>query len=416
MVIAWLRGRSTLPLWILAPPAWVSLEAVLPNIFPIYMAHAWSWQPLWIQAAEIGGVTMVSAIMVAINAGLYTLAQRWWATRVIDRPAAIFTASLLMVVPTYGAIRIAQIESRMEAAPKRRIGVVQGNMSIRQMADRRWRPEILRAQQRKSQELEAQGAQLVVWGETAYPNSGVFKRQSTHEPPEGDPWRVHQDFTVPVVVGAVTRDATRKAPYPWNTALLIDSDGQILAMYDKVYRLIFGEYIPLVDPMWYLSIVPSASHLEQGDGPSVMELGDDRLGPFICYEDILPRYVRQTALQRVHVFVNLTNDAWFGKTAEPAQHLGLAVFRTVEHRRPMVRAVNTGISAYVDPTGRVVTKTGVTDPDIEGPQPPDGFVAEVPMMDPARQTIYGLTGESWNGLCVVSILFMGWRGRPRDAA
>ena len=102
-----------------------------------------------------------------------------------------------------------------------------------------------------------------------------------------------------------------------------------------------------------------------------LSLGADICWP-ICYEDILPRFVRDAANQRVHVFVNLTNDAWFGLTHEPMQHLGLAVFRTVEHRKGLVRAVNTGVSTYIDPTGRAVHKTRATDPDTQGPQPVDG--------------------------------------------
>ena len=141
-------------------------------------------------------------------------------------------------------------------------------------------------------------------------------------------------------------------------------------------------------------MVPSASHLEAGPGPKAIVLPDQngidvRLGPFICYEDILPRYVRETANQGVHLFVNLTNDAWFGKTHEPWQHLGLGVFRAVEHRKGLARAVNTGVSAYVDPTGRIVEALEVTDPDVDGRLRADGFVAEVPLMDPETQTLYG---------------------------
>jgi apolipoprotein N-acyltransferase len=91
------------------------------------------------------------------------------------------------------------------------------------------------------------------------------------------------------------------------------------------------------------------------------------------------------------------------------------VFRAVEHRKPLVRAVNTGVSVYVDPTGATHHRTRVTDPDVEGPQPPDGFVAEVPMMDAESWTPYGLTGELFNGLCIVGVGFMLTR-RRRDAA
>jgi apolipoprotein N-acyltransferase len=287
-------------------------------------------------------------------------------------------------------------------------------MSIRQMAHPQWRHKILRAQQRKTGELEAQGAEIALWGETAYPNHRAFTRQSTHDLPPEHPWRVHQDFSIPILLGTVTRDATGASPYPWNTAILIEEDGRIGDLYDKVYRLAFGEYAPLVDPEWYLQQIPSASHIEKGLGPGLIRWRDWRLGPFICYEDILPRFVRETANKDVHVFVNLTNDAWFGKTDEPMQHLGLAVFRTVEHRKAMVRAVNTGVSVYVDPTGAAHHATGVTDPDIEGPQPAEGFAVDVPMMDAHSRTPYGATGELFDALCIGGVLAMAWRRRRED--
>lgn len=413
---SFVHRRSGAPLLVVVPLAWVTTEALLPNIFPIYMALAWCWQPLWIQAAEIGGVTMVSGLMLAINTALYrVLRSRLVEGRLEMRAVAVFVA-LVVGVPAYGALRIAQVERRMAAAPKQSFAVVQGNMSIFEMRQMPLKVPILRKQQHMTAKLQAQGAQIALWGETAYPNPRAFTRQSTTDLPDESAWKVQREFDIPIVFGTVTRDATGRNKYPYNTAILLDGNGEIAGMYDKVYRLVFGEYIPVVDPDWYLSMVPNASHIAQGDGAGVLELGEWRLGPFICYEDILPRFVRDAANQRVHVFVNLTNDAWFGKTDEPWQHLGLGVFRTVEHRKGLVRSVNTGVSTYVDPTGRVVRATAVTDPDTEGPQPADGFLAEVPMMDPDSQTIYGMTGETFDALCVLGLVALGWRRRREPEA
>jgi len=417
-VIAWLRGRGA-SLLVVAPMAWVAMEAVLPNLFPIYMALGWCWQPLWIQTAELGGVTMVGATMVALNAALYRVVNAWVEQRRLDRRALVVSLAWLIGIPTYGAIRIAQVEEEMAAAPKLKIAAVQGNFSIMEMRRRQEKIPILRREQQLTAEYQAQGAQLAVWGETAYPNGLMFFRDSTHDLPDGHPWEVQRGFDIPVVFGTVTRDRTRREKFPYNTAIMLDGKGQVAGMYDKVYRLAFGEYAPLVDPEWYLSKIPNAAHIAKGKGPDVLEVETDsgtwRLGPFICYEDILPRFVRDAANQGVHVLVNLTNDAWFGKTHEPAQHLGLAVFRTVEHRKGMVRAVNTGISTYIDPTGRAVAKTEVTDPDTEGPQPAMGVLAEVPMMDPNSRTLYGITGELFNGLMVLGLVVIGWRTRGQGS-
>ena len=174
----------------------------------------------------------------------------------------------------------------------------------------------------------------------------------------------------------------------------------------------FGEYIPIVNPDWFIDLVPAAAHLNRGPGPGLLTWGEYRLGPLICYEDILPRFARATAAEGIHAFVNLTNDSWFGKTHEPAQHLGLAVFRAVEQRRDLVRAVNTGISAHVDAAGRVHHRTRVTDPDVEGPQPAEGFVADVAMIPPSRlTTVYARTGELFNALVWLSLILLTSRRR-----
>jgi apolipoprotein N-acyltransferase len=415
-LIAWLRGRGA-SLLVVAPMCWVAMEALLPNLFPIYMALGWCWQPLWIQTAELGGVTMVSATMVALNAALYRVVVVRLEERRIDRRALVVLAAWVVGLPTYGAIRIAQVEADMAAAPKLGIAAIQGNFSIMEMRNRESKLPILRRQQALTGKLQAEGAELAVWGETAYPFGNVFFRDSTTDLPLGNPRKVQQGFSIPIVFGTVTRDRSGRDKYPYNTAIMLDGQGRVAGMYDKVYRLAFGEYAPLVDPDWYLSVIPNAAHIAKGKGPGVLTVttptGTWRLGPFICYEDILPRFVREAANQDVHVLVNVTNDAWFGKTHEPAQHLGLAVFRTVEHRKGMVRAVNTGVSTYIDPTGKAIEKTRVTDPDIDGPQGADGLWARVPMMDPQARTLYGMTGELFDGLMVLGIVVMGWRTRGR---
>ena len=81
------------------------------------------------------------------------------------------------------------------------------------------------------------------------------------------------------------------------------------------------------------------SNFTPGKRPKILHLGKYKIGPMVCFEDILPQFGRKMAAEKPNVFINITNDAWFGDTAEPYQHLALAVFRTIEHRRPMVRAV-----------------------------------------------------------------------------
>jgi apolipoprotein N-acyltransferase len=212
------------------------------------------------------------------------------------------------------------------------------------------------------------------------------------------------------VFGAVTYSTEQE--HTWNSALVLHRDGTMGSRYDKVYPLPFGEAAPsFVDPSWYLQTIPNASHLNRGSEPGLLELDGLRFGPLICYEDVLPRYARRVADQGVHALLNLTNDSWFGQTTEQAGHLGLSVFRAVEHRRPLVRAVNAGVSAYVDPAGRIVTRTEVTDSDVDGYGHAEGFVADVPMVDPGRRTLYSRTGDVFALALVAGLVGLGWRRR-----
>src|SRR5690606_25990248 len=141
-------------------------------------------------------------------------------------------------------------------------------------------------------------------------------------------------------------------------------DGVVRGRYDKVYLGPLGERIPVVDPAWARGLVPGMAHTLAGlgperlsvvPGPSDSQAAPIALGPLLCYADVLSDYARQVAAHPggIEAFVNLTNDTWFGFTAEPWQHLTLAQFRAVEHRIPMLRAVTSGPSSLVDRAGRV---------------------------------------------------------------
>ncbi|MFO7567353.1 MAG: apolipoprotein N-acyltransferase [Enhygromyxa sp.] len=403
-------GRTTL---LLFPMAWAFVELLMStiSIFPVHMALSWAWQPLWIQTAELGGALAVSFVMVAINAALWELLRAYLERRELDRKLAAVAAAWLIGIPAYGWIRIKQVEAQMQDAPQLRFGVVQGNFGIETYSRSSMKPVILAEQQRVTAALQDEGAQVVLWGETAYPYAR-FSRQHETDLRPGDPRRIQKGFDVPVIVGLVTRDATGQNPYAWNTAWVLDRDGRWGDRYDKNYPLMFGEAAPPgLDPEWYLDKIPSASHLNRGDGPAAIEAAGYRFGALICYEDILGAFTREVAGEGVNAIVNLTNDSWFGKTREQAEHLGLAVYRAIEHRKPLLRSVNAGISAYVDPIGRVVEQTEVTDSDEDGYQGAEGFAVDVPMMPADQRTVYGLTGSLFGWLCGLGLFGFWARSR-----
>ncbi|MDP2317357.1 MAG: apolipoprotein N-acyltransferase [Pseudomonadota bacterium] len=413
--LAWLQRRTGRDVLLLAPLVWVAGEALAPHLFPTYSALLWCWHPEWLQVAELGGVTMVGAVQVAINAALYVVVRDAWPGVAGGRLHRVGLATLVVLLvgtPLYGAARMSAVDAMAAAAPHVRFGIVQGNHGIREWSRKATRPAVLFRLQAQSAVLEAQGAEILVWGENAYPHRKVLPRSGGSDFSALDPQRIRQGFTAPLVFGTLTADEA-VSPYAWNTAMVLAPDGTLGDHYDKNYPLLFGESAPLVDPAWYLANVKGASHINAGVDVDALRVGAWRLGPLICYEDILPRFARRVANQDVHVLVNLTSDTWFGRSTEQGQHLGLAVLRSIETRRAMVRAVNAGPSAVIDPAGRVVARTAVTDPDAKDAPPPvaDGLVVDVPMIDPAYRTPFARTGSLFDVLVVLGLVGLVGRGR-----
>jgi apolipoprotein N-acyltransferase len=120
----------------------------------------------------------------------------------------------------------------------------------------------------------------------------------------------------------------------------------------------FGEYVPLQRFFPFVKrLVPAAGDFASGESVKPLKLPDVSAGVLICFEVIFPELARLQIKNGAEILINMTNDAWFGRTGAPYQHLSMAVFRAVENRRPLVRAANTGISAFIGPTGKVLKNT-----------------------------------------------------------
>jgi apolipoprotein N-acyltransferase len=178
-------------------------------------------------------------------------------------------------------------------------------------------------------------------------------------------------------------------------------------MFDKVELLVFGETLPLVDTFpsiqrWFphsstFARGTSLRHLRMPDGTALL--------PMICYEDILPAFVRAMwrAAGPAEVLVNVTNDSWYGDTHEPRIHLALASFRSIETRRAMIRSTNTGISAVVDAVGRIVARTGQWTQET--------LVAQVPVIRDGGSPPYMRIGDTYGWLSGLAALALLLRGR-----
>jgi apolipoprotein N-acyltransferase len=402
-------GGGVLGITWLSAIVYVAVEMAVPYVFPFYLGITQGWVRPVIQIADITGPLGVSFLLLLVNGAIVDL--------VLKRRAALRRAgaavALLAACLVYGQIRIHQVEAARAAAPKLKVGVVQANIGIHE----KWRPHLAAQQlfvhQALSQELEKRGAELIVWPESSYPYA--FTRDQHADYPPGDQRRAKVGFKTPLLFGTLTQGGA--APYPYNSAMLLDENDQVRGLFDKNLLVVFGEYIPYYEQMkWVKRLIPETSNWARGTDVEVFPLdmkggGKALVAPMICYEDIFPMFGRRLAAKRPNLLVNLTNDAWFGDTSEPWEHMSLAVYRAVELRLDLVRAVNTGVSSVIDSTGRVVAKTRVVDPDRPPKPRPETLLEEVAVQEPS--TIYARLGEWVGALCLLFVAMLGWRARTK---
>ena len=396
-----LRGATRLPMTLVAPLAMVTFELSVPLVFPFYLAITQAWQLHVIQIADLTGPLGVTALLFMVNGAIYDVL-----TERSSRWKAVAGAGLVLLLALgYGHLRIGQIAARRAAAPKLDVGVVQPNVNfdMKGVENPTFAEEQLGDLQRRSSELEAAGADLLLWTESSYPYA--ISRLAAGDFPEGDPRRIRVGFSVPLVMGALTITPRRQpGEYAYNSALLLDDTGRFTARFDKIFLLVFGEYIPGLETFpWLRRYLPAAAgHFARGKETTIYPLTtrdghEIRIGPMICYEDIIPSFGRKLAAHHPNLLVNMTNDAWFGDTSEPWEHLALSVFRAVELRTELVRAVNTGVSAFVDATGKVFAKTYAVDPGRD-PRGADKLLAEVALLE-GGHTVYSAVGDVFGYLC-----------------
>jgi apolipoprotein N-acyltransferase len=381
----WAQRHGAAPV-VAAAGCWVVVEWAYPILFENYYANSVHQLPLAIQIADLGGPLLVSALLLASSAAVYEVLYAQALRRAVFAsdlalnlapnltptvaPAERYTSRqshalrwaggvlvLWALTLGYGSYRIDQVQKHTRRAPTLMVGAVQVNMGI--FSKRDDPREGLRRHIRDSLALEAAvKPDLIVWPESAYtywiPDSVTNIRKYVTGP-----------LQTPVLFGGLAMRGAQGQERHFNTAFIADQHGNLHGSYDKTYLLAFGEYLPLGEwfPFLY-RLSPHTGKFTAGSHVRALPLTKDnrtyRLATLICYEDILPSFVRgMVKKNNPHLLVNITNDAWFGDTLEPWIHLALAKFRSVEHHRYMVRATNSGVSAIIDPTGRVVEHTGV---------------------------------------------------------
>jgi apolipoprotein N-acyltransferase len=371
-----------------AVPTLLLVEWCYPLLFPVHFGHLLTEQTRFIQMSDVGGPLLLSAFAAGLSV---CVRESWrWFRGGRSRPTVLWLCALLATISAwiYGTVRIADVEANLVAAPKLRVGIVQGNLGVQEKGRQSERDHRVYLEQTRAL-LSAEEVDLVVWPET------VFTRGLRGPlPVSGE--LIRADVHIPLLFGAVFVGVDDNQPRAYNAALLVGADGVIRDVYRKNLLVPFTEFVPFADRLPSLAeYFADASHFAAAGDVPALSLGAWRIATPICYEVVRPAFVRRMVNEaHPHLIVTLANDAWFGESQGAWLHLAMAKLRAVEQRRYLVRATNSGVSAIVDPAGRIVAQTGLlTRETLSG---------TVALLD--HRTVYARCGDWAGWLAAVVVL------------
>jgi apolipoprotein N-acyltransferase len=371
--------------WVFAfPTLWVAMEFLQPALFPYYQGVGQYRNPYTWQLASVFGAYGLSWLILLTNSA----ASELWLSRraggaLAWRPAAA-AAGLFLANLAFGAWRFEAVEATLASAPVARVAVLQQGVTMVQRIQDRG-SDVLRSWLGLTRRVAGERPDLVIW-----PEGSIYYNPTEPKLAEGFS-EMTRSGGFAFLVGGGTREEDPENPghrASWNSAYLFGRDGEIAGRYDKMVPMPFGEYLPW--PVSYLKPwIEGVGSFRAGTHATEFKTDKFSFSVPICYEAILEAQMR--TLSGADVFVNITNDGWFGDTAAPHQHAMLAAAYATELGRPMVRIAYTGISMIVEPHGVIRYETA-----------PYTEVAEVVELRVATfETPYRTWGRAFPWLCLL---------------
>lgn len=349
-----IRKRFFFFLLAIIPALWTVSEWIRAEI-PV-MGFGWNLLAysqagnLWvIQSAKWIGAYGISFLVAFINAGVFLILRTGERNRKIGIAAICFSVFALNLVYGFRECR----NDRGPSGPILRVAVVQGNIDQEEKWDAGLRGLILEKYLKLTELASFDDPDLTIWPEAAYP--GFFNEDYSVSPVRF----LAEQLKQPLLLGSPHREGVGLY---MNSVYLLSAEGELKARYDKIHLVPFGEYIPFKPFLSFLEPYAYAlgvSDFTAGKDFTIFELPSPengpavRLGTLICFEDVVPELARKFVRRGAQALVVLTNDAWFGKTAAPYQHLQASVFRAVENSVPVIRAANVGVSGFISSKGKV---------------------------------------------------------------
>lgn len=377
--------------------------------FPWNPAGAgWAAGSAMSQFASVGGVYGLGLVTVAAISAFAPLIDAGpRRPRLIAAGLGVLTLAGLFA---FGAARLSA--ARVVETPTL-VRLVQADIA----QDYKWSPEAYQAILGRYLALTAQPGEavpdVVVWPEGALPTTANDLLAGPDAHAVAMALQTGQTLLAGLSRGEPDATAETGARY-YNSMLVLRDVGadqlSLDAIYDKHRLVPFGEYLPLGDLMGRIgvrSLVHVPADFSPGPSPAPISLANaPTVQPLICYESLYPGFTPATAATRPAWIVNVSNDAWFGKTSGPRQHLNLASYRALETGLPVARATPTGVSAMIDPWGRIV--------DGKRLDPGQAGVIDVHLPQAAKPTPYGRWGDLWFAVCLAIMLITGRRGTGNE--
>jgi apolipoprotein N-acyltransferase len=388
----------SLATFVTLPVAWAGLEwarATFPIGFPWNLLGDAAYRNLvLIQYAELTGVYGVSALIMLFNAVLFEVLHREGSPR--RKVWALSTVTVAMVAAAaFGLVRIQQLD-RQKPAGVLKLAMAQGNIAQEVKWDPNFRASSFQAYTQATVFAARNQADLVIWPEAAA--TFIFQPEANYP----DNFAADAQYRemllalarqtrLPILFGAVALRQDGDGLAPVNRAYLVSADGRVQSYYDKIQLVPFGEYVPL---RWLLggfvnAVAAGFGDMVPGGQQTLFDVKGARLGILICYESLFPDLTRRAVDGGADMLVNITNDAWYGTSAAPYQLLSMAAMRAVENHTPVVRVANTGISAVIDPLGRIRANTELF----------KRTTRLVTVKYRPRRTLYAIVGDLFAQLC-----------------
>jgi len=388
--------RFGLETFLFTPLLWVALEylrSFLLTGFPwANLGYSQYLNLPFIQMADITGAYGLSFVILLVNVTLFRMLYQW-PKKTFPVKEVAFTVLILLGFLIYGYVKMGVVDRQMIENPSLRIGLVQGNIDQSVKWDKSFQTETLKIYEKLSFSVAEERPDLIVWPETATPF--FFQDATEYQPFVLDIPKKTNAF---LLFGTPSYKTRKGKVDHYNSAYLVSPSGELVGKYDKIHLVPFGEYVPLQDLLFFIgSLGEGIGDFQSGKEIFNFSLPQGKFGVLICFEIIFPDLCRRFVKRDANFLVTITNDAWFGRTSAPYQHLSMATFRAVENRVFVARAANTGITGFIDPKGKIMKQGGIfTEGAING---------TIRLSN--QKTFYTLYGDIFAWTCsVLSILLL----------